>query len=457
MYNAKQSLNALSFAAILLGASISLTQIAYAKKTVSAPVPAPQIDNAYVSPLNQFTPGTDLTFTLEGSPNGRASVRVGGIRRVINLRESEKGLYSADYTISSNDRITANSVLRATLSVRGRSVGFSAPLGSGAGPAAPAVAPAPVPAVPATPPPAAVRAPVSVQQFTVTPVEAIEPGADLKFMLSGTPGAKATFGIDGIAKSIAMQETKPGQYEGSYTIRRLDHFPSNLNIVANLEADGKTVSRRLTQALVADAKPPVIKNLSPHENEAVTTNPVLVSATFDDGGGVGIDTKSVRILLSGADVTSNATITGQFFTYRADLRPGTYQVDVSAKDTRGAAVSRRWVFTVLQASPVATVFPLQILSPANNSQVGSGAVEVRGRTAPDAKVDVEVQAIAQIAGFFGLNQKIFSQSLRADANGNFSFTYQPSIPVPGARYEIAITSSRGDQTKDFKLVLFQQK
>ena len=452
---AKNCLKAFSLSAILFGASVSLTQVAHAKKTASAPVPAPQIDNAYVSPLNQFTPGTDLTFTLEGSPNGRASVRVGGIRRVINLQESEKGLYSGDYTISSNDRITANSVLRATLSVRGRSVGFSAPLGSSAGPISPAAAPAA--AVPATPAPAAVRAPVSVQQFTVTPVEAIEPGADLKFMLSGTPAAKATFSIDGIAKGIAMQETKPGQYEGSYTIRRLDHFPSNLNIVANLEADGKTVSRRLAQALVVDAKPPVIKNLSPHENEAVTTNPVLVSATFDDAGGIGIDTKSVRILLSGADVTSNATITAQFFSYRADLRPGTYQVDVSGKDMRGATISRRWVFSVLQASPVATVLPLQILSPANNSQVGSGAVEVRGRTAPDAKVDVEVQAIAQIAGFFGLNQRIFSQSLRADANGNFAFTYQPSIPVPGARYEIAITSSKAELTKDYKLVLFQQK
>ena len=430
---------------------MSLTQVAHAKKAVSAPVQAPQIDNAYVSPLNQFTPGTDLTFTLEGTPNGRASVRVGGIRRVINLQESEKGLYSADYTISSNDRITAGSVLRATLSVRGRSTGFTAPLGNSSAAAAP-VAPAPVAVAPA-----AVRPALNVQQFTVTPVEAIDPGADLKFMVTGTPAAKATFSIDGIVKSVAMQETKPGQYEGSYTIRRLDHFPSNLNITANLEADGKTVSRRLTQALVVDAKPPVIKNLAPRENEAVTANPVLVSATFDDAGGVGIDTKSVRILLSGMDVTASSTITAQFFSYRVDLRPGTYQVDVSGKDLRGTPVTRRWVFTVLQANPVAAVLPLQILSPANNSQVGGGAVEVRGRTAPDAKVDVEVQAIAQIAGFFGLNQRIFSQSLRADANGNFSFSYQPPVPIPGARYEIAIKSSKDDLTKDFKLVLFQQK
>ena len=454
MNNAKQCLNVISLAAILFGATASLGQVAYAKRSSSAPVPAPQIDNAYVSPVNQFTPGTDLTFTVEGSPNGRASVRIGGIRRVINLRETEKGLYSADYTVSTNDRITANSVLRATLSVRGRSAAFNAPLGSGpaAAPAAPVVAAAPVAAAPA-----AVRAPVSVQQFTVIPVDAIEPGTDLKFVVSGTPAAKATFSIEGVAKSVAMQEVKPGQYEGVYTIRRLDHFPSNLNIVANLEADGKTVSRRLTQALLVDAKPPVIKNLSPKENEAVIVNPVLVSATFDDAGGIGIDTKSVRISLSGSDVTANSTITPQFFTYRADLRPGTYQVDVSGRDMRGGTVSRRWTFTVPQANPVATVLPLQILSPANNSQVGSGAVEIRGRTAPEAKVDVEVQAIAQIAGFFGLNQRIFSQSLRADANGNFSFSFQSPVPVPGARYEISINSSKAEQTKDFKLVLFQQK
>ena len=453
MNTKKHRLYALSLSMILLGATISVSPAAFAKKSASAPVPAPQINTAYANPNNQFTPGTDLTFTVEGSPNGKASVRVTGIRRVINLQEDDKGIYTADYTISNGDRITSSSILRATLSVRGRSTGFSAPIGSGTGSPAPVAQAAPVVA---TPPPA--RAPaLAIQQFTVTPIAAIEPGADLKFMLNGTPGARANLNIDGVVKNVPMQEVRPGQYEASYTIRRLDHFPSSLNIIANLEASGQTTSQRLTQALVVDAKPPLIKNLSPRENETVTTNPVLISGTFDDGGGIAVDPKTVRILLAGSDVTANSTITPQFFTHRADLRQGTYQVDVSGKDVRGGSISRRWTFSVIQGTPLATALPLQILSPTSNAQVSNGAIEVRGRTAPDAQVDVEVQAIAQIAGFFGLNQRIYSQSVRADGSGNFAFTFQPPVPIPGARYEISMTATKGEQTKESKLVVFQQK
>ena len=457
MYTTKHRLYAFSLSALLLGTTISLTPDAHAKKRASAPVPAPQIESAYASPLNQFTPGTEITFTVEGSPNGKASIRVNGMRRVINLQETDKGLYTGDYTVTNGDRITANSMLKATLSVRGRSTGFSAPIGSGAGSPAPVAQTAPAVAAPAVAPPVARAPALAVQQFTVTPIAAIEPGADLKFMMNGTPGAKANFNIEGVVKNVPMQEVRPGQYEGSYTIRRLDHFPPNLNIVANLEANGQTTSQRLAQALIIDAKPPVLKNLSPRENETVTTNPVLISATFDDGGGIAVDTKTVRISLAGQDVTGNSTITPQFFSHRADLRQGTYQVDVSGKDVRGGSISRRWTFSVVQSAPLATVLPMQVLSPANNAQVGNGAIEVRGRTAPDAKVDIEVQAIAQIAGFFGLNQRIYSQSVRSDASGNFAFTFQPPIPVPGARYEISLTSTKGDQSKDAKLVVFQQK
>jgi hypothetical protein len=141
-----------------------------------------------------------------------------------------------------------------------------------------------------------------------------------------------------------------------------------------------------------------------------------------------------------------------------DLQHGTYPVEVNAKDMSGNAVRRNWVFTVAaQSAPVATALPLQVLSHVNNAQVSSGAVDVRGRTAPDAKVDVQVQAIAQIAGFFGMNQQIYNQALRADANGNFGFNFQPQIPVPGTRYEITMNASKADLAKEMKLVLFQQK
>jgi hypothetical protein len=262
----------------------------------------------------------------------------------------------------------------------------------------------------------------------------------------------------GVNRNIPLQEVERGIYEADYTVSSKDRLTAGSTVRATLMVRGQTVRSRLNQPLVAEAKPPVIKNLSPRENETVTANPVQISATFDDVGGSGIDVKSVRIMLAGVDITNNATITPQFFSYRTDLRPGSYPVEINLKDVAGTSVRRNWTFTVAaQAQPAATVLPLQILSHANNAQVAVGPVEVRGRTAPDAKVDVQVQAIAQIAGYFGLNQQIFNQSLRADANGNFSFTFQPQLPVPGARFEITMNASKADLNKETRPVLFQQK
>jgi hypothetical protein len=158
-------------------------------------------------------------------------------------------------------------------------------------------------------------------------------------------------------------------------------------------------------------------------------------------------------------MTRNASITAQFLTWRGDLRPGVYPVEVLAADVAGNAVRQNWTFIVAgtQAPVVAASLPLQITSHANNAQVGGGAIEVRGRTVPDARLDVQVQAVASLAGYFGINQQLMNQTLSSDVNGNFVFGFQPQVPLPGARYEVTITASKGDLKKETKLVLFQQK
>jgi len=174
---------------------------------------------------------------------------------------------------------------------------------------------------------------------------------------------------------------------------------------------------------------------------------------------VGVDPKSVKIMIGGQDMTRSASITPQFITWRGELRPGTYPVEVTAADNAGNGVKQNWVFNVAgpQSPPPAAMLPLQITSHTNNAQVSSGVIEVRGHTAPDAKVDVQVQVIASVAGFFGINQQVLMQSVRADASGNFGFSFQSQVPVPGARYEATITASKGDLSRETRLVLFQQR
>ena len=447
-----------SFLALLLFIGFAATAPQPAGAQPRARFTAPEITNFQINVTEQPVPGSDIDFTLEGTPRGQASVRISGINKTIALREVDPGVYEGSYTLSRRDMLSARPTARATLRVRNASVVATQSLAGSAPPVA-AAAP-PVAARPVVPPPAPQTAPPVIERFGVTPVARIEPGAELRFVTLGTPAARATFTIDGIVQNVAMAEVRPGRYEGAYTIRRNDNFPPSLNITAALEANGQVARSRLNQALLVDARPPTIRNLAPHNNETVTGNPITVSATFDDRGGVGVDPKSVKILIGGQDVTRNASITPQFITWRGDLQSGSWPVQVTAADNAGNAVRQDWLFNVAGAQsppPAAATLPLEITSHANNAQVSGGAVEVRGRTAPDAKVDVQVQAVASMAGFFGINQQILNQTLRSDAAGNFAFIFQSQIPVPGTRYEVTVIASKGSLNREARLVLFQQR
>ena len=422
----------------------SFSGLAFAQQPAATP---PAIDSLYVDSDNGLAPGAELTFTVECTPRGKASVRISGINRNIPLKEVASGVYEGGYTIKGKDRITASSTVRTTLRAGNRSAGKTFTIPSQYGPATSAAAPdAKQPAVP------------KISRFTVAPIGMIEPGADLRFALTGTPGAKAYFTIEGVVDNVPMREVKSGQYEGSYTIRRLDHFPTNVNIHGTLEANGQAIGSRLNQVLLTDAKPPVIRNVSPKDGETVAvSNRTAISATFDDGGGVGIDPKSVRVIMSERDITQNSQITPKFFNYySANLQPGRYPVEVTARDLAGNGVRHAWTFFV-GAQAAAATLPLQILSPANNAQVSGGVTEVRGRTAPDARVDVRVQGVSSLAGLFGATQQIHDQTLRSDANGNFGFSFRPQYAVAGTRYEITLNASKADLNTETKLVLFQQQ
>jgi hypothetical protein len=398
--------------------------------TLAAP---PQIEQFYAD-QDRLVRGETVTFTLEGTPRGRASVRIDGISRTIPLKEVDRGVYEGKYTLRRNDALAASNTIRASLRARGLTTSDTLTLaGAAAQPAAPVIT-----------------------RFAVTPISRIEPGGELIFALTGTPRAAASFTIDGVVKDVPMQEVSSGRYEGRYTIRRLDHFPAAVGIVGTLEANGRAVRAGLNQALITDAKPPVIRNLYPRDGETVVAGATSVSATFDDSGGVGVDAKSVRVLIGGMDMTRDAAITPQSFTLRADLRPGTYPVELTASDLAGNTVRQGWKF-IVAAQAAAASLPLQILSHANNAEVGGGVTEVRGRTAPDATVDAQVNGTALIAGLFGVTQQLYRQTLRADANGNFGFSFQPQFSVPGARYEVALHATKAELTKDMNLVLFQQK
>lgn len=307
-----------------------------------------QIDNFSVNQVNQLTPGTELVFTLQGTPNSRATLTIGNVVTNLPMQEIESGVYEGRYTIRRRDQFSNNVVVRANLA-RGNRVastrlqqplvadtGFGNQTSQG----------------------------LSIDRFTVQPVQQLEPGTELNFTLTGTPNATATFSIAGVTSNQPMREVSPGTYEGEYVIRRRDYFPtSGANVTASLRSGQQVVQARLDQNL---------------------------------GSGTGIGTGT-----------------------------GTSQV------------------------------PLEIISPQNNSKV-SGTVEVRGRSAPNTTINVNVNAVTSVAGLVGLNRNVLNQTVQTDNLGNFSFTFRPSLALPGTRYEVSLSTNQGGQNNQQTLVLYQQ-
>jgi hypothetical protein len=238
-------------------------------------------------------------------------------------------------------------------------------------------------------------------------------------------------------------------------VRRRDTLDPNGPVVATLRMGDRVVNMNLAQPLVAaDNRPPAVTNLTPREGDTVAGGPpTVISASFRDRGGAGVDPNTVRIMISGRNVTSDAQVTPDSFTYRAPLPPGRHTVDVTARDNAGNTVRRTWSFEV--ASGPANV-PIQILSHTNNGQV-DGNVTVRGRSAPMAEISVRVDAVPPVVGQFGVARNVLSRTIQADSNGNFEFSFSSPIPVPGTRYDIAMRAHKADVTTESKLVLYQRQ
>lgn len=72
---------------------------------------APRIDYFGIEPPQRLAPGEELTLILSGTPDGKASARIAGVKGKIVLDEVRPGIYEGSHTIKRRDRIEANSVV----------------------------------------------------------------------------------------------------------------------------------------------------------------------------------------------------------------------------------------------------------------------------------------------------------------------------------------------------------
>jgi hypothetical protein len=432
---------------------------------------APQARGLEVNADNGVAPGSQLQLKLEATPGGQASARLPGLDAPVLLREVAPGQYSGRYVVRRSDRIDPAAVIKVSLTSGGRTT-----VGSFTFPPSFLVPVAVAPSPPLVVAPAAVvvaqaAAPLRIERFGVAPLGRAEPGAELQFRLEGQPGATAWVEIPGVASRVAMRETRPGHYEGSYTLRQRDNLAAAGPVTATLRSDDNRIATStLRQPLVNDNRPPQIGSLLPREGEAVGAGPTLVSGSFNDASGAGVDPQSVRIRVSGRDVTSLAQITPREFSFRDRLPPGRHTVEVTAADRAGNVAQKSWSFdvgaSVSGAAAASSSLPLAVVSHQNNGRIGQEVTVLRGRTVPFATVNVRVDAIAPTGRRVdaGVARRLLSESVQADANGEFSVDFNPryvqdnasTLPVPGTRYEITIGAQRDNASSESRLMLFQR-
>lgn len=92
-------------------------------------------------------------------------------------------------------------------------------------------------------------APLRVTGFDVEQVDRLEPGAELAFTVWGTPGATVLVQIDGSRRTVRLDETSAGRYQGSYVVARSDRIGPESRVHANLRRDNRVATALLGEAL----------------------------------------------------------------------------------------------------------------------------------------------------------------------------------------------------------------
>ena len=81
----------------------------------------------------------------------------------------------------------------------------------------------------------------------------LAPGTTLAFTLYGTPGGRAQIAIGSTVGGYYLNETTPGVYEGTYTVRSGDRLDASTPVTANLRVGNKVATAALNESLLAGA------------------------------------------------------------------------------------------------------------------------------------------------------------------------------------------------------------
>ena len=207
----------------------------------------PQIDVFNVDEVKRLSPGVELSFEIDGTPGGLATLRIAGAMRNLTLLETEAGQYEGTYTISRRDKILPLSQVTANLRVGNQvtSLVLNESLQIGVGFHSPKMAPGPQP---------------KIDHFNVDPAAELEGGSELYFSVFGTPGGQVNLAIAGVKGRVFLPEVKSGEYASIYTLKNRDRVSRNSVVTANLRLGERVTSATLGKPLQSENAPVPLPN-----------------------------------------------------------------------------------------------------------------------------------------------------------------------------------------------------
>ena len=212
------------------------------------------------------------------------------------------------------------------------------------------------------------------------------------------------------------------------------------NQIVALQTSGTVAAAPAAPAALAAPVTAIFKDLEPASNAVVLSQKPTVSANFTQA----VDANSVHLTLDGLDITTASTRSSTGFVYAppSPLQSIKHSLAATGKLSTGGSFAQSWSFTTGTQAPVNS---LTLASPINDSAVGQN-FEIRGKTAPNARIHIVAGATASLGGVFAFGAGNYSADTTADASGNFSQTASLQT-VSGATIGLTVTST-DPTTKD---------
>ncbi|GAC1307166.1 MAG: hypothetical protein NVSMB19_19800 [Vulcanimicrobiaceae bacterium] len=178
----------------------------------------------------------------------------------------------------------------------------------------------------------------------------------------------------------------------------------------------------------------VLKDFEPGNNAFVGSQKPTVSANFTQNA----DANTVHLTLDGLDITTASTRSSTGFVYAppSPLQSIKHTVSATGKLASGANFAQSWSFTSGSEAPKNS---LTLAAPADESSVGQN-FEIKGKTAPNARIHIVAGATASLGGVFAFGAGNYTGDTIADGNGNFAQAVSLQT-VSGATIGLTVTST----------------